>query len=179
MPKIIKDARETIMQKAKEILLRDGLVGLNMRGVAQASGVAAGTLYNYFPSKEDLVFNSLKKNWDEMLDRLEKKTPMALTACEGLKIIFDMLREYSSDYSVLFNQMRATKSYDEFAKHRHSGVVEDISEQIHPLGIRFHFMFDPSVSAFLAEVLVTSSFYQQGQFSFLEPCLKKITGEIA
>jgi AcrR family transcriptional regulator len=49
------DKRERILNAAAELLLKTGLQ-TPMSAIAEQANVATGSLYNYFPSKEDLVF---------------------------------------------------------------------------------------------------------------------------
>ena len=42
-----------------------------MREVAESSGVAVGTIYNYFPSKDILVGSIMAKDWMISLKNME------------------------------------------------------------------------------------------------------------
>ena len=55
MPKIIENLRQTLLSAARTLLLREGYAALTIRRVAAISGIAVGTVYNYFPSKELLA----------------------------------------------------------------------------------------------------------------------------
>ena len=55
MPKILPNQREVFLNNAKKILKKEGCGALSIRRLANDSGVATGTLYNYFRSKEDLI----------------------------------------------------------------------------------------------------------------------------
>ncbi len=56
--RISKQARErthrTILETARSQFDQIGYQATTTRGIARAAGIAAGTLFNYFPSKEDL-----------------------------------------------------------------------------------------------------------------------------
>lgn len=54
MPKQYID-KDTIVDQAYELAEREGLAFVSVRGVADACGVAVGSIYNYFPSKDDLI----------------------------------------------------------------------------------------------------------------------------
>ena len=47
--------KEAIVKRAYALAQADGLRAVNVRAVADACGVAVGSIYNYFPSKDDLV----------------------------------------------------------------------------------------------------------------------------
>lgn len=54
---------EKIIETSIELIRREE-GGLNMRRVAAACGVAVGSLYNYFPTKEDLGLAVIKRVWE-------------------------------------------------------------------------------------------------------------------
>lgn len=55
MPKKIAELREKMIAYARQALLQEGTSALTVRSTASACGVAVGTVYNYFPSKESLI----------------------------------------------------------------------------------------------------------------------------
>lgn len=63
--------RETFLRCAREIAERDGPGALSIRSLAQSAGVAAGTVYNYFSSKDDLLLALTEEYWRETLAGLE------------------------------------------------------------------------------------------------------------
>ena len=52
MPKLIPDAKNNILSIAKKQLFMKGYNGLIIREVAEQCGLAVGTIYNYFSSKD-------------------------------------------------------------------------------------------------------------------------------
>ena len=48
-------SREQILGAAKEIAALEGVAQISIRGVAKACGVSVGSIYNYFPTKSELV----------------------------------------------------------------------------------------------------------------------------
>ncbi len=47
--------RETLIQAANQVLVRDGINHLTLEAVAQVAGVSKGGLLYHFPNKEALV----------------------------------------------------------------------------------------------------------------------------
>jgi AcrR family transcriptional regulator len=47
--------RQRILEAARRVFARDGFDGAATRELAQQAGIAAGTLFNYFPTKEAIV----------------------------------------------------------------------------------------------------------------------------
>src|SRR3990172_12804866 len=79
-----KEPRAEILQAAAAAIAENGFHGMTMRGLARATGRGLASFYNYFSSKEDVLFslqtdafetltNSLKaalKDVDEPVERL-------------------------------------------------------------------------------------------------------------
>ena len=60
-------SKETIIAASKEIASQSGLPALNMREVAAKCGVAVGSVYNYFPSKSELMASTVEGIWREIV----------------------------------------------------------------------------------------------------------------
>jgi AcrR family transcriptional regulator len=60
-------SRESILSVCKDIVIESGMSALNVRNIAKRSGVALGTVYNYFPSKEDLIIATVESIWTEIM----------------------------------------------------------------------------------------------------------------
>lgn len=50
-----EEKREAILRAAEELLFKKGVENVSMGEIASAAGVGKGTLYVYFPSKDDLL----------------------------------------------------------------------------------------------------------------------------
>ena len=87
-PRAGADKREAILAAALRLIARMGLHSAPMSAVAREAGVAAGTLYLYFPSKEAMI-NALYLELLEDRDRSMRGTPTpdpleSPTGAEGL-----------------------------------------------------------------------------------------------
>jgi AcrR family transcriptional regulator len=60
-----------ILDAAARVLARDGAAQFTTARVAETAGVSVGSLYQYFPNKEALLFRLQRDEWDETLDHLE------------------------------------------------------------------------------------------------------------
>lgn len=174
MPKSIKDAEKTILDTARKILLAKGLSALNMRALASEAGVAAGTLYNYFNSKEDLITAVLTRDWKDMIQGLHTSVSLAQSATEGIEAVFNGIRAFAAPYQAIFLALRKTQIYIDVRMQHHKAIIDDIANEIRPLGERFGFLFDETVATFLAQVLLTGAVHPAGKYKFLAPCIKKI-----
>lgn len=72
MPKVIDNLRETILLQAREIVVNQGIDKLTMREVSNKTGIAVGTVYNYFPTKRELTTVLIEKYWYEYLIHIDE-----------------------------------------------------------------------------------------------------------
>lgn len=67
-----KVANEDILQKASELFAQRGYHEVQMDDVARETGVAKGTLYNHFRSKENLYLTIIQQSLATLAHQLEK-----------------------------------------------------------------------------------------------------------
>ncbi|MEG2119120.1 MAG: helix-turn-helix domain-containing protein [Pseudoflavonifractor sp.] len=68
MNKIVT-SRAQLLAAAKEIAYSQGLSHVSIRAVAASCGVAVGSLYNYFPTKADLIAAVMEDSWQGAIHR--------------------------------------------------------------------------------------------------------------
>lgn len=71
MPKIIKDLKEKILANAIELFNDFNYKDVTMLGIAKKTGIAVGTLYNYYPNKKELFVDVFKMSWEETFIKLD------------------------------------------------------------------------------------------------------------
>jgi AcrR family transcriptional regulator len=71
--------KEQTKKKLLEVSLRlfqeEGFAKTTMRDIARKCGIALGTTYNYFPTKEHLALYFFERALDEVLERYRKEEP--------------------------------------------------------------------------------------------------------
>ncbi|MCF8000976.1 MAG: TetR/AcrR family transcriptional regulator [Halanaerobiales bacterium] len=72
MPKIIDGIEEKIYNAAYELFSQKGYEFVNMKMVANKTGIAVGTLYNYHKNKKSLYLSVLENSWQETLNKLDE-----------------------------------------------------------------------------------------------------------
>lgn len=73
-PKITSE--EEIMATCRQIVSKESLKALNMRHVADVQGVALGSLYHYFPSKEAMITVVVESVWLDIFHLNQESHPM-------------------------------------------------------------------------------------------------------
>ncbi len=65
-------SQESVLSAAKEMVCEKDLQDLNMRNVAKKCKVAVGSIYNYFPSKSDLIIATIGSIWKEIMSEIQE-----------------------------------------------------------------------------------------------------------
>lgn len=66
----LDEKRKKIYQAALKVFAQDGFHQATMNKIASLSGVAKGTVYEYFKSKEELLDQLLEERYEEIVDRI-------------------------------------------------------------------------------------------------------------
>lgn len=62
----IVTSKDIILKVSKNLIIEQGWTAINIRSVAAACGVSIGSIYNYFPSKADLIAATIESVWHEI-----------------------------------------------------------------------------------------------------------------
>ncbi len=173
MPKRIENLRESILSSAKTELLCRGYAALGIRSVARACGVAVGTIYNYFPSKDMLVASVMLADWNRELGCMQ-------SACEETKNVLDALSALYGGVSRFYGEYRAVWSGYTFSPgakteygSRHNLLVRQLSACIRPVLLRFHPHETEPLDVFFAENVLTCAGDSDLKFdAFLRICAR-------
>ena len=84
---------EGIVRRAADLFLADGIAGVKMTDVAQASGVGVATVYRYFGTKTNVAIAACTLLWREFRDAFATlgAPPEALATASGLDRMRDVL----------------------------------------------------------------------------------------
>lgn len=84
--------RRRVLDATMELAAGGGFDAVQMRDVANAAGVALGTVYRYFESKERLLLEANLEQTQELARRLAERPPAGATAADR---VVDVLRRAS------------------------------------------------------------------------------------
>jgi TetR/AcrR family transcriptional regulator, fatty acid metabolism regulator protein len=89
-----------ILQAAEDVLVEKGYYETSIDEIASRVGIAKGTVYLHFPSKEDLVVAILERNTQKLLDLVETTGASARSSREKLEALLQVV------YSGFFDPRR-------------------------------------------------------------------------
>jgi AcrR family transcriptional regulator len=70
-----RQTREAIAETARRLFSERGFERVTVAEIARAANVAEKTVFNYFPTKEDLVYWRLESFEDELLETIRTRAP--------------------------------------------------------------------------------------------------------
>src|SRR5678816_2187787 len=94
-----EQTKERILIAALDLFREHGLEGTTTRQISRKAGIAEGTLFNYFETKEDLALYFFQKETEELIEwfRGEKRLQKAALP-EKLFAIINRQLEYIAPY---------------------------------------------------------------------------------
>jgi AcrR family transcriptional regulator len=103
-----------ILEAALALFRKNGLEGTTTKQISTRAGIAEGTLFNYFKTKEDLALYFFQKETDDLIDWFETESTLRKAHLpEKLFAIIHRQLEYISPYedfigaSVLFSRAQS------------------------------------------------------------------------
>ena len=155
MPKIIEEAQKKILCVAKEQMLVKGYSGLTIRDVARACSIAAGTVYNYYPSKDMLAASVMLADWMNALEIMRSSCQNVETVNDGLRTIYHNLDSFQNVYASVWSGCAFTGMSQETFRQQHKLLVGQLVSIIRLL-IENHGMSQSDyLYVFIAESLLT------------------------
>lgn len=149
MPKIIENLEARLILEAKKQIDEAGYSAMTIRSVAKACGVGVGTVYNYFPSKEELVATHLLADWNQCITAIHtvstySESPRPVALC-----IYDQLVSFSQRHRAIFQDEAASAAFAGSFSRYHGLLRSQIAEPLQK------FCESGFASDFIAEALLT------------------------
>jgi TetR/AcrR family fatty acid metabolism transcriptional regulator len=103
------DKHTAILQAAVQVFADQGFAEAKVARIARVAGVATGSVYNYFESKEDLLHCIFKDMWSRILEALtdlaaQSRIPSAERLERMVDAVFDRFSEDSNLARVFVNE---------------------------------------------------------------------------
>ena len=95
-------SKEKILVISREIVAEEGLNSLSIRKLAARCDLAVGSIYNYFPSKDDLLIETIESVWEDIF-KIEDKNQEFDDFIKYLDHVLDHLITGIKKYPNFFN----------------------------------------------------------------------------
>lgn len=112
-------SREAILETCRQLVSERGISALNMRLVAESCHVALGSLYYYFPSKNELLLATIESVWEDIF-RLKKVGDDKISFVSFIESTFDDIQIGMQKYPNFFTMHSMSISSEDRSKGRSS-----------------------------------------------------------
>ncbi|MDQ8023250.1 MAG: TetR/AcrR family transcriptional regulator [Moraxellaceae bacterium] len=89
-PERAEARRCQVLDAAAECFREHGFHGASMAEISKRAGMSAGHIYNYFASKEEIIFGIVDRNVEDVLERMQELV-------DGERDVLDVLVERAAD----------------------------------------------------------------------------------
>lgn len=110
-----------ILEAARKLFARKGFDSATVDGIAEAAGVAKGTVYLYFQSKRDIYLEALKRGFAALAEETARNMEAAPDAAEKVRAFITTRVRYAEEnrdfvaiYHAEFGKLRAACINKEF-----------------------------------------------------------------
>jgi AcrR family transcriptional regulator len=93
-PSRLPNVERRVLEAAHELAAQGGFEAVRQREVADRAGVALGTLYKRFRSKDELLIGVLEVESRKLANRLEREPPAGTTPFERVTNYFEVATHY-------------------------------------------------------------------------------------
>jgi TetR/AcrR family fatty acid metabolism transcriptional regulator len=109
------DKRRRILDAAVEIFAARGFWSAKVSEIAEAAGVADGTIYLYFKSKDDLLISLFEDRMEAVLDNLRAALATGKSAVERLRAVvrlhLELIEKYPAMAEVVTVELRQSAKF--------------------------------------------------------------------
>ncbi len=130
MPKIIENLGERLKEETRKQIEEKTYSEVTIRSVAKACGIAIGTVYNYFPSKDALVASYLLDDWKQCISVIHDTAKNNQTAEFVCKCIHEQLLSFIQKHIVLFQDKSAISDYQKNFQQYHLLLRSQLAEPL-------------------------------------------------
>jgi AcrR family transcriptional regulator len=152
MPKVLpENIKNDILSTTRRLVVEQGYNKISIRDITRESGIATGTFYNYYNSKQEVLSSLLYDDWDRLQNLLKSRSKSSeLTVIQQLEECFTglqaMMISVHELWALGFPDELAADSMNRMAQVKKQ-LSEDYAQTIQGI---IHGHTDPDKEEFLA-----------------------------
>jgi TetR/AcrR family fatty acid metabolism transcriptional regulator len=127
--------RDRILRAAVKVFAKNGFYATRVSEVAKAAGVADGTIYLYFKSKDDLLISLFEDRVERLLSYMREELPKVQTAPAKLRRVIEVQlgllegeRDLAEVITVILRQ--STKLMKEYAAPKFAAYLDSLASVV-------------------------------------------------
>lgn len=132
------DVKEQILKGAEELFFRYGIKGVSMDDIAKHMSISKRTIYENYPTKDDLISAILKEHIEQTVENFDEFREKAKNAIEEIIMMMLQLRSMFNTMNprLLFDLKKFhTKVWQEFQNFKQNLIMKTVADNI-KLGIK-------------------------------------------
>jgi AcrR family transcriptional regulator len=123
-------AKDAIYDAALEVISQSKNENLRMQDIADAAGIATGTLYNYFENKESILYYVDRRLHDLTLEKMQDIAGQSAGALEKLSNLFELIFKFCEEYHVVFDLAEKFRVVDKVPKQEKKKGINHVINSI-------------------------------------------------
>ena len=153
MPKIIETTKDNVINIVKNLLDEGKYDDLNCRKITKMANISLGTLYNFFPSKMEMLAIILLDDWNIMINSIKKDVSFIY----GIKNVYEGVSEFSKKYYQFWEYSKTNfKEYIPYLSKR-SLLTKQISSILNEIKDYNNLTIDNDILEFVSETILLYS----------------------
>ena len=149
MPKIIENLQQRLAEETRKQIRQSGYGAMTIRSVAKACGVSVGTVYNYFPSKDELLAACMLEDWHRCIGAIMQSASQSEGPEAVLRCLYEQLCGFIGSYEAVFRDVSAADAYARYFSQYHSTLRTQLAAPLRK------FCESDFSADFLAEAMLT------------------------
>lgn len=122
MPKLIPHADKKILKTACQVFQSQPYKDVDIKEIARGAGIAIGTIYNYYPSKQILFTAAFEETWRVSFKDIEEKVADQTSTERALRILLRQFYWKALEHHLIteeFLKVTATVEHPRFQRLNH------------------------------------------------------------
>lgn len=167
-------SKEDIIAACQKIAKDQGLESISMRSVASECGMAVGSVYNYFPSKSELLCATIENIWKDIFHMSASQCAFS-DFVECLTWLFDsvqrgsqMYPEFFSRHAMIFaseDQTAGHQMMEKYFRHLEVNLLKVLQRDSNIRDDAFNGVLTPELFiSYVLELFVSSVFHFQEDY---------------
>ena len=125
-----KLAKDAIYEAAVSLIVEQGFDHLTMNDIAQKTGMATGTIYNYFANKESLFYYIHSRLHEIIREKSQVIAEREGDALEKLHLYVREMALFCSEHQVVFNIADKLGIKDRITPEEKQGMIDHVVNQL-------------------------------------------------
>ncbi len=170
MPKTIPDLKQKILLAARRRMTESESGSFSIRQLAVDLGVAAGTIFNYFSSKEELMASVMLEDWQVCLEKMDAAARKACSPSDGFRQMESLIRAFSAPFRSVWHGYTRRNPIPQY----HSMLIGQLRKPVGVLLAAAGRTVNDTELSVLSEMLLASSQREPGLIETLLPVMEKL-----